>query len=127
MEKQASIQAPEVTAGPGYSFLYALYLHSSAWLLRKAVAFWVDTTNLFDKTLSLPTPGLGGGHVRISVCVPKGRGTDNVPKGLLLVAEGGGFVLGQPADGEHIDRRLSDSVSSVKSQHEKYSETCIPS
>lgn len=111
---QVSIRAPQVTTtGPKYSFPYAMYLHSSAWLLRKAVATFTGTGELFDKTLHVDTPGLGEGYVTISVCLPKTRSNEDPgsAKPLLLVAEGGGFVLGQPTDGEHIVRRLSDKVT----------------
>jgi hypothetical protein len=73
------------------------------------------TGALFDKVLEVPTPGLGEGHVRISVCLP--RCCDDYEDGnatlmpFILVAEGGGFVLGQPNDGEHIDRELSKKVA----------------
>lgn len=111
---QASIRAPQVTTtGPKYSFPYVLYLHSSTWLLRKAVASLTGTGELFDKTLHVDTPGLGEGRVTISVCLPKTHSNEDLgsAKPLLLVAEGGGFVLGQPTDGEHIVRRLSDKVT----------------
>jgi hypothetical protein len=62
----------------------------------------------FDKIIRVETPALGEGHVNVAVCLPK-AGLDE-PKPLLLAVEGGGFVLGQPTDGEHIIRPLSDEV-----------------
>ncbi|OJJ01770.1 hypothetical protein ASPVEDRAFT_83298 [Aspergillus versicolor CBS 583.65] len=71
------------------------------------------TGDLFDKSLYVSTPGLGEGHVQVSVCVPNGPSASDGPKPLVLVMEGGGFVLGQPNDGEHVVRSLSDTVDAV--------------
>jgi hypothetical protein len=103
-------RVPEVTTGTGYGRLYALYLHTSSWVLRQAVAAQTSSGALFDKVLTVETAGLGEGRVKISVCLPPNEGDNRSPKPLLLVAEGGGFVLGQPANGEHIDRSISDKV-----------------
>lgn len=114
------MEAPQIkTDGAAYGFLYTCYLHSVSWLLRKSVAAMTGTGDLFDKQFTVPTPGLGEGKVRISVCLPKTplireQGCSPVP--VVLVAEGGGFVLGQPSDGEHIDRMLSDEVISILSE-----------
>lgn len=57
-------------------------------------------------------PKLGEGHLRVSICVPRSPAElDAGVRPLILVAEGGGFVLGQPTDGESNDRILRDSVS----------------
>lgn len=109
---QHSVPEPTVTSGPGYGLLYATYLHSAAWVLRKGVATMTGTGESFDKVVTLDTRGLGEDCVRISVCLPKEIRERNTtaPVPLLVVAEGGGFVLGQPTDGEHIIRPLSDHV-----------------
>jgi acetyl esterase len=69
---------------------------------------------IFDQTLSVETPGLGEGHVHISVCLPRAASVatelEREARPLILVIEGGGFVLGQPSDGGHIDRMLCDRV-----------------
>ncbi|CAH0039574.1 unnamed protein product [Clonostachys solani] len=106
-------RVPEVMIGTGYGPLYALYLHASSWVLRQAVAAQTSSGALFDKVLTVETAGLGEGRVKISVCLPPKEGGNRGPKPLLLVAEGGGFVLGQPADGEHIDRSISDKAGLV--------------
>ncbi|GJC86496.1 arylesterase [Colletotrichum liriopes] len=111
--EQTVVQQPQVTTGPGYSLTYSLYLHSLSWVLRKVVTLNTGSGALFDKTLTVTTPGLGEGHVRVSVCLPKGFDDSRTRMPLLLVAEGGGFILGQPSDGEHIDRRLSDRTGAV--------------
>lgn len=107
---QESVPSPEVTNGAGHSKPYAVYLHSTAWVLRKAVAWVSGTGKLFDKTVHIPTPGLGEGKVSVAVCIPQNQESPRNAYPLLLVAQGGGFVLGQPSDGEHIDRSLSDKV-----------------
>ncbi|KAH7019648.1 alpha/beta hydrolase fold-domain-containing protein [Ilyonectria destructans] len=110
---QDSVRSPEITNGPGYSIPYTLYLHSAAWVLRRVVASLTGTGKLFDKIMSVPTPGLGEGKVSISVCIPQCHNVAQSPWPVLLVAEGGGFILGQPSDGEHIDRHLCDKVGMV--------------
>lgn len=109
---QNTIKPPVVTTAAGYSLPYTLYLHSTAWLLRNLVALMSGTGDLFDKNLYVDTPGLGEGHVKVSICIPNGPSAREGPKPLVLVMEGGGFVLGQPSDGEHIVRPLSDTVCS---------------
>ncbi|KAF2180147.1 alpha/beta-hydrolase [Zopfia rhizophila CBS 207.26] len=111
--EQANIPAPEVTSGPGYSTVYALYLHTTAWLLRKAVASMTGVGSLFDKHVCVDTPGLGEGHVKCSVCIPRKIKEPQNSLPLVLVIEGGGFILGQPTDGEHIDRLMSDNLQAV--------------
>lgn len=107
---QSSISPPKVINGPGYSMPYACYLHTTAWVSRKAVAYMTGTGELFDKFTTVSTPGLGEGRVSISVCIPRLVNATGSSCPLVLVAEGGGFILGQPSDGEHIDRSLCDKV-----------------
>lgn len=114
---QKSVQAPKgVSVGPSYGLAYTCYIHTMSWVLRKGLATMTGNGALFDKQLTVPTPGLGEGHVRISVCLPRSKDPANeqqrAPMPVILVAEGGGFVLGQPSDGEDIDRMLSDEVCS---------------
>ena len=104
-------KAPQVISEPGYSYAYSLYLHTTAWILRKAVASMTGSGAEFDAQIAVPTPGLGEGSVRCSLCLPperKPRERSGLP--LILVFEGGGFVLGQPSDGEYIIHSLSDKV-----------------
>jgi hypothetical protein len=113
-ESQDKIAPPTVTAVQGYGLGYSLYLHSTAWLLRKAVQQVSGNGATIDKFINVDTPGLGEGHVKVAICIPEGHKKEDShskPFPLLLVAEGGGFVLGQPTDGEHIIRPLSDDVS----------------
>lgn len=108
---QTFIHPPEVNSGPGYCISYNLYLHCTAWALRKAVASVTGTGELYDRLLSVSTPGLGEGKVDISVCTPKDHNISQGPLPLLMNIQGGGFILGQPTDGEHIDRSVCDEVS----------------
>lgn len=106
---QSEIKTPVVTTAAGYGLPYTLYLHSSAWLLRNLVALMSGKGELFDNNLYVDTPNLGGGRVKLSICIPNDSSPEE-PKPLVLVTEGGGFVLGQPSDGEHLVRSLSDTV-----------------
>lgn len=111
----STIQVPKVSDGVRYSRLYALYLHSTAALLRTAVSYFNGAHNGFDKDLVLNTPGLGNGTVSISVCLPPSYKDESVTKiqtssPLVLVLEGGGFVLGQPKDGKENDRLVANEV-----------------
>lgn len=110
--EQTDIHPPEVVSGLGYGFFYSVYQHCAASLLRQIVAYLSPGTGaLFDKQISVETPGLGEGRVKCSVCLPNPvRGAASNPLPLILVFEGGGFILGQPKDGEHNSRMLSDKV-----------------
>lgn len=113
---QSDILPPEVTSGAGYSFVYSLYLRIIAWLLRKAVARYTGRGSLFTTHVCVDTPGLGEGRVKCSVCVPQNAEQLKHPLPLVLVFEGGGFILGQPSDGERNVRMLSDKVSVTRSR-----------
>lgn len=110
---QTEIQPPTITDGSRYSFLYAMYLHMVAALLRHIVSYISGPHDGFDRDLVIHTPGLGSGNVRISVCLPPHRNDKtavNNPKPLVLVLEGGGFVMGQPKDGKKNDRLIANEV-----------------
>jgi acetyl esterase len=114
----SKIQVPKVTDGARYSLLYALYLHSTAALLRTAVSYFNGAHTGFDKDLVLKTPGLGNGTVSVSVCLPpqcerKSAREIQTSSPLVLVIEGGGFVLGQPKDGRKNDRLIANKVFSI--------------
>ncbi|KAF9872442.1 hypothetical protein CkaCkLH20_09939 [Colletotrichum karsti] len=110
---QEEIQPPVVSHGPGYGYLYSWYLHCTSAALRAVVASMSGTGALFDKIVSIPTPGLGDGQVTVSICLSRDGHGSRASAPLVLVAEGGGFVLGQPNDGEHILRPLADQVGAV--------------
>lgn len=111
---QASIPPPSIVQeGTRYPYLYAIYLHTTAFLLRNLVSYYQGPHDGFDKDLVVETPGLGEGKVKISVCIPtsttlKSKAGQQRP--MVLVLEGGGFVLGQPKDGKRHDRLIADEV-----------------
>jgi hypothetical protein len=110
---QTAIRAPKITAGTRYSFIYAVYLHATAAALRTLVSYVNSHHKGFDKDLEIPTPSLGYGRVKVSMCLPAGyndTAKEENPLPLVLVLEGGGFVLGQPKDGRKNDRLIAEEV-----------------
>lgn len=108
---ESEIKEPMITDGARYSPLYAIYLHTLAAVLRNIVSYISGQHDGFDKDLILDSPGLGSGKVKISICLPSSQESKaGELKPMILVIEGGGFVLGQPRDGKRIDRMLADEV-----------------
>lgn len=111
--KQSDISAPVVTQGPDRPFWATLRLHVGSLILRNLVWLLTGDGNDYDEILYVPTPGLGDGRVRCVVCRPSRSA--GVSKGgqapLVLVLQGGGFILGQPEDGQKHDRKISDEVT----------------
>ncbi|KPI42875.1 Carboxylesterase NlhH [Cyphellophora attinorum] len=113
---QTEVHRPKIADGIRYPWYYAIYLHTTAAVLRSIVSYISGRHEGFDMDLVVETPGLGAGTAKISVCLPPAaddRESGTTPKPLLLVAEGGGFVLGQPKDGRHIDRMISDETGAI--------------
>lgn len=79
-------------------------------LLRTWVWWLSGDGSDFDETVYVDTPGLGSGRVRCAICYPAGDTFAGRLRPLLLVFEGGGFILGQPEDGQRQDRMLADAV-----------------
>ncbi|KAK2791488.1 hypothetical protein FQN53_002597 [Emmonsiellopsis sp. PD_33] len=104
-----------------YSLLYSSYLHIGAVLFRLLIkAVSPGTGKLFDKWVTVDTPGLGEGKVQCALCFPRSReeqaagdGASKATLPLLLVADGGGFISGQPRDGEKGDRLLADKTNCI--------------
>lgn len=114
--KQDDIQPPRVTSGPGYPEAFAAQLETELSALRELIARQSSDGHLFDKRVAVDTPGLGEGHVKCSVCLPKAPGPTPgfpAPLPLIILLEGGGFALGQPSDGKANARFMSDKVSPV--------------
>lgn len=70
----------------------------------------------FNRVVVIQTPGLGQGNVRCALSFPTSVDLGDQPSNLpgfplVVVLEGGGFVLGQPEDGERNDRLVADKVS----------------
>ncbi|PGH14608.1 hypothetical protein AJ79_02943 [Helicocarpus griseus UAMH5409] len=115
--ESSKIPEPRVSKGKGYPWYHAVYLHLGAGILRNIVWSISGSGTNFDKYVTIETPGLGTGRVRCAVCLPRSPGNqqpNTKPKlPLVLVIEGGGFVLGHPENGEHNDRLVSDKTQSV--------------
>jgi len=108
--KQSAVTAPLVTSGPG---LFAAFrIHVLASLFRNYVWWLSGNGSDFDEVVYVDTPGLGSGRVRCAICYPA-NDTSLKSCPLLLVFEGGGFILGQPEDGQRQDRRLADELGLV--------------
>ena len=92
-----------------------LKIHVVAYVLRLYVWYISGDGVDFDRVTTIETPGLGSGQARCAICLPRSSVVASEAKPLILVFEGGGFILGQPEDGQQHDRRLSDEVGSFVS------------
>jgi hypothetical protein len=112
--KQADISIPKVVSGPSLPLLAGVKLHTLAFILRTCVWCISGDGSKFDRVIYVSTPGLGTGRVRCAVCLPEDphRRVGSLP--LLLCFEGGGFILGQPEDGQEHCRRLADEVCHLR-------------
>ncbi|KAH7377424.1 alpha/beta hydrolase fold-domain-containing protein [Cadophora sp. MPI-SDFR-AT-0126] len=110
--EQLKVQPPVVIYGRrGYSFPYAIYLHGTAAILKNLVSYASGAHEGFDKDIFIETPRLGNGKVKISICLPDNY--NKRPKPVILVLEGGGFVLGEPKDGAKNDRKLTKETGAI--------------
>lgn len=110
--KQTEVGPPVIGLGSHGSLLWSPRKHIGASILRNLVWLLTGDGKDFDGSVYVDTPGLGEGRVRCRVCRPQQspgeEGDKRVP--LLMVLQGGGFILGQPEDGQKQDRQLSDEV-----------------
>ncbi|EEY20210.1 alpha/beta hydrolase fold-3 domain-containing protein [Verticillium alfalfae VaMs.102] len=114
--KQDDIQPPRVTSGPGYPEAFAIQLETELSALRESIARQSSDGHLFDNRVTVDTPGLGEGHVKCSVCLPKAPVRTPefpAPLSLIILLEGGGFALGQPSDGEANAKFMSDKLNAI--------------
>ncbi|KAF5855316.1 hypothetical protein ETB97_009450 [Aspergillus alliaceus] len=115
----SEIPQPLITSGRGYGWLYALYLHIGAGILRTIVWLMTSTGKNLDRVVMIQTPGLGPGKVRCALGFPASLDPSDQPSEnlgrfpLVIVLEGGGFVLGQPEDGERNNRLVATKTRSV--------------
>ncbi|KXJ91618.1 alpha/beta hydrolase fold-domain-containing protein [Microdochium bolleyi] len=107
----SAINPAIVVPGAAHAFPYGTYLGFASWALRRLVASLSGDGSAFDKTIVIPTPGLGDGGVRASICLPKSNPAGKLP--CVVVFEGGGFILGEPNDGQDMDRVMADEASSI--------------
>ncbi|KAI1344235.1 alpha/beta hydrolase fold-domain-containing protein [Xylariaceae sp. FL0016] len=109
--QQEQVKQPAISHGRGHAWYYALYLWVATWIMRQLVHRFSGDGLHFSKRIRVSTPGLGRGSVSCSVCLPRGEHPRSLP--VLIVLEGGGFVLGEPNDGEQQSRMISDRVKTV--------------
>ncbi|EXK38466.1 hypothetical protein FOXG_04759 [Fusarium oxysporum f. sp. lycopersici 4287] len=111
--EQGRVSIPTVKDGEEWSFLFRIYLNCVTWTLRQLVSFLTGPNEGHDLEVKINTPGLGAGYVICNVWLP--RPTDEIqPKHpLVLVLEGGGFVLGHPKDGRLNNRRIVDETGAI--------------
>lgn len=109
----SDIPTPAVTRGPGWPILTATRIAVGAAFFRTMVWLMTGDGKDYDDFVEVPTPGLGVGRVRCAVCLPPkaDQASKELQAPLVLVLQGGGFVLGQPEDGQQHDRKIADEVS----------------
>lgn len=110
---QETVPEPKVVDRSSRTILDALYVHVGASALRNFVWLMSGDGKDFDDFINIKTPGLGSGQVRVAICRPHSTQSSQVdePRPLVLVLEGGGFVLGQPEDGQKHDRKIAEQVN----------------
>jgi hypothetical protein len=116
--KQSNVAAPRVLTDPSSNWITTfdrLKIRAIAFVLRLYVWYTSGDGADFDRVTTIETPGLGSGQARCAICLPRSSVVASEAKPLILVFEGGGFILGQPEDGQQHDRRLSDEVGSFVS------------
>ncbi|KAI1843414.1 hypothetical protein JX265_013296 [Neoarthrinium moseri] len=109
--EQDQIQIPRITHGRSYPWYYVLYLQIGSWVMRQLVHQLSGNGRRFSQRITVASPGLGHGSVACSVCLPRGDYQEPLP--VVIVMEGGGFVLGEPNDGEQQSRMISDQAKAV--------------
>lgn len=110
--KQSYIHPPTITGVKGWPFFYRLYLHCVTWILRQLVSHLTGPNLGHDLKVEICTPGLGSGNVVCNVWMSKIATQSQQKHPLVLILEGGGFVLGHPKDGKLNNRRIVEQVRS---------------
>jgi hypothetical protein len=108
--EQSAIPSPRFSSGPGYSIFYQAFLHVGGGLLRKTVSHLTGAEQTRQRKLVIKTPSIGAGTANISVWTPAGYSDSHNALPLVLVLEGGGFILGQPKDGQRNNCKIADEV-----------------
>lgn len=110
--KQSYIHPPTITRVKGWPFFYRLYLHCVTWILRQLVSRLTGPNLGHDLEVEICTPDLGSGNVVCNVWMSKIATQSQQKYPLVLILEGGGFVLGHPKDGKLNNRRIVEQVRS---------------
>lgn len=111
---QERVTIPTVTDGEEWPFLYRIYLNCVTWTLCKLVSFLTGPNEGHDREVKISTPSSGAGYVICNVCLPRHTDDSQSKYPLVLVIEGGGFVLGHPKDGRLNNHRIVDQVCSLR-------------
>lgn len=112
-------QHPQILTLNHYPLWYRVYLQILGATFRTILPFALKDPGLFDFEERVPTRGLGTGSCLVRVFLPLNKGDDigstssspQIP--LIIHLEGGGFVMGQPADSAYNMRYLADSVNAA--------------
>ncbi|KAG5746433.1 hypothetical protein H9Q70_010880 [Fusarium xylarioides] len=111
--EQDRVSIPTVNDGQEWPFLFRIYLNCLTWTLRKLVTVLTGPNEGHDLEVKISTPGLGAGDVICSVWLPRSTNEAQPKHPLVLVLEGGGFVLGHPKDGRLNNRRIVDQTGAI--------------
>ncbi|SCV41356.1 uncharacterized protein FFFS_06344 [Fusarium fujikuroi] len=111
--EQSRVSIPTVTDGQEWPFPYRIYLNCVTWTLRKLVSFLTGPNEGHNREVKISTPGLGAGYVICNVWLPKPTDDIQSKYPLVLVLEGGGFVLGHPKDGRLNNRQIVDQTGAI--------------
>ncbi|KAF5964357.1 hypothetical protein FBULB1_12830 [Fusarium bulbicola] len=111
--EQRRVSIPTVKDGDEWPFLFRIYLNCITWTLRKLVSFLTGPHEGHDREVKISTPGLGAGHVVCNVWLPRSTHETQTKHPLVLVLEGGGFVLGHPKDGRLSNRQIVDQTGAT--------------
>ncbi|CZR43811.1 uncharacterized protein FPRO_07272 [Fusarium proliferatum ET1] len=111
--EQSRVSIPTVTDGQEWPFPYRIYLNCVTWTLRKLVSFLTGPNEGHDREVKISTPGLGAGYVICNVWLPSPTDDVQFKYPLVLVLEGGGFVLGHPKDGRLNNRRIVEQTGAI--------------
>lgn len=109
--EQEGISPPRVTKSKGYGFFYDAYLSPLAFILRNAMSYMSGANERHNLVVDVLTKGLGSGSVICNIWLPKFYTPKAQGYAMVLVLEGGGFVIGQPKDGRANNRLLADEVN----------------
>jgi hypothetical protein len=112
--EQGRVSIPTVKDGQEWPFLFRIYLSCVTWTLRKLIAYLTGPNEGHDLEVKISTPGLGAGYVICNVWLPRPVDEIQTKHPLVLVLEGGGFVLGHPKDGRLNNRRIVEQVCSLQ-------------
>ncbi|KAF5544636.1 carboxylesterase [Fusarium mexicanum] len=111
--EQRRVSIPTVKDGDEWPSLFRIYLNCLTWILRKLVLLLTGPNEGHDLKVKIDTPGLGAGYVVCNIWLPRPTEETQAKHPLVLVLEGGVFVLGHPKDGRLNNRRIVDQTGAI--------------